>query len=222
MIDIVPAVLPDSFEDLQQSLERIRGASRLVQIDVCDGAFVKARTWPMQPSDREHFAEIIKGEEGLPFWQDFDFEVDLMTHTPERLLPWWIAAGIVRAVIHLESRHDLVQCREAAGDSIELGLAINLTTSPQSIAAHIQSIDYIQVMGIGTIGRQGEPTDERVYHLIEKVKAAFPDVTLQVDGGVNEVSAGRLIDAGADRLVVGSAIMSSDNPKAAIKMFETL
>jgi len=222
MTDIVPAILPESYDDLSTHLIRVRGAAHTVQIDICDGIFVQNRTWPMHPSDRAHFAEIIKGEEGLPYWQDFNFEVDLMVHTPEKFLSWWIAAGITRAVIHLESRHDIHACRDATGGSVELGLGIDLDPQWEKMHSAIAQVDYIQLMGIARLGYQGQSLDERVYPLIRKIKAEFPDVTLQIDGGVNEENAPLLLDSGADRLVVGSAIFGAEDPKEVIHELQSI
>ncbi len=222
MTDIIPAILPDSFEDLTERLGSIAGAARIVQIDLCDGAFNKTTTWPMHPKDREHFLNIVRGEEGLPHWQDFDFEVDLMVHHPERMLSWWIAAGIARAVIHLESLHDFGACRDAAGGSVELGIGIDLDPPWNLINSAITRADYIQVMGIGRLGRQGEPLDERVYDVIPRIKSAFPDVTLQVDGGVTLENCRALLDVGVDRFVVGSSIFSAAEPRAMLLDFQGL
>lgn len=222
MNEIIPAILPHTFDDLAMSLSRLRGAVRLVQIDICDGMFVTSRTWPMNPKDRSHFAEILKGDEGLPYWQDFDFELDLMAHAPEKHLSQWIAAGISRAVIHLESRHSWEDVRSATGDSIELGLAIDLDPPYEKLHAYVPRVDYLQIMGIPRLGRQGTELDERVYALIARVRADYPGVTIQIDGGVTLDNARALLDAGADRLVVGSKIVGSPSPKDALKDFQSV
>jgi ribulose-phosphate 3-epimerase len=222
MTDIIPAVLPTSYDDLVERLGSVKGATTNVQIDICDGAFVPSRTWPLNPSDRAHFAEIVKGDEGLPYWEDFNFEVDLMVHNPEKFLSTWIAAGVTRAVIHQRSHHDWAAIHDAAGETLELGLGIDLSVDIEKIHTYITHVQYLQIMGIAQLGVQGEPLDERVYDLIKKVRAEFPDVTIQIDGGVSLDTAPDLLDAGADRLVVGSKVMFADNPKQALKEFQSL
>lgn len=219
-IEIIPAVIPDSLEHLRQKLVPVRGLAETVQIDVCDGVFVENRSWPMNPGDASSFGKLAKEDEGLPFWEDFSFEVDLMAHHPEKLLPEWVQAGAARAVIHLESRHDFDAVHAATND-IELGLAIDLDPPYERVASYIDRINYIQVMGIGQLGRQGEPPDERVYALIERVRSDFPSVTIQVDGGVNDDTAPRLIKAGATRLVSGSYILNADEPAEAIRTLKS-
>ena len=214
---IIPAILPGSLEELRAKLMRVRGAARTIQIDVCDGFFVTARTWPFHRGEREGFDRMVKGDEGLPFWEDFNFEADLMVQEPEKMLPEWIAAGISRAVIHIESKHDMATCRRNAGDLMELGIALNIETPLARVAEYIPGIDYVQLMGIATIGRQGEPFDERVLARIAELKSLYPGVTIQIDGGVNRMSAPRVAKAGADRLIAGSAILRNEDPKEAVK-----
>ncbi len=222
MTNIIPAILPHTLDDLVMHLGRIRGAAPLVQIDVCDGMFVTSRTWPMNPGDRARFAQIVKGDEGLPYWEDFSFEIDFMVHSPERLIPLWIATGIQRAVIHLESRHDWNAVKDAAGDSVELGLALDLDPPFERLHVAVPRADYVQIMGIPRLGKQGEGLDDRVFGLIEKIRSEFPDVTIQVDGGVSLDNARGLIDSGADRLVVGSHIFNAPDPKDVLMKFERI
>ena len=99
MNEILPTVLEDSYEAVAdrlaalRPLDSARGKPLTVQIDVCDGQFVKHRTWPLNPRDRARFVQIVKGEEGLPHWQDFNFQIDLMVHEPENHISAWLAAG---------------------------------------------------------------------------------------------------------------------------------
>lgn len=219
MHKIIPAILPHTYEELEVGLARLVGGPEYVQIDVCDGLFVTTRTWPLNPPDRAHFSDIIKGDDGLPYWHEFNFEVDLMVHTPEKHVLNWVAAGVSRVVVHLKSRHSWQEFIDAVGDTAEIGLAIDLDPPYDTLALYMPHIEYLQVMGIARLGMQGTVLDQRVFGLIERIKKDFPDVTLQVDGGVTEENARTLRDAGADRLVVGSAIMRAASPRDAYHRF---
>lgn len=222
MNEIIPAILPNTYEELEVGLARLVDGPRYVQIDVCDGVFVPARTWPLNPSDRGHFSDIIKGEIGLPHWEDFNFEVDLMVHNPEKHVLQWVAAGMFRVVFHLESKHNWVEFKDAVGETAEIGLAIDLDPPYEKLAQYIPRVDYVQIMGIAKLGKQGTELDDRVFALIDKVRADFPDVTIQIDGGVTEKNAKALLDRGADRLVVGSAIGRDVFPLEAYRRFTEL
>lgn len=77
-------------------------------------------------------------------------------------------------------------------------------------------------MGIATIGRQGEPFDERVIEKIKSIRAKYPDMVISIDGGVSFDTAPELIEAGATRLVAGSAIFENPNPHGAIQELKSL
>ena len=71
-------------------------------------------------------------------------------------------------------------------------------------------------MGIDHIGFQGQNFDKKVIDKIKTTKAKYPSIPISVDGGVSLETAPELIAAGADRLIVGSAIFDSDNAIAAV------
>jgi len=217
-IEIIPAIIPQSLEGLRQTIGRLRGCgANTIQIDVTDGVFVASRSWPMNRGDMKSFEPLVFGDEGLPYWNEFNFEVDLMVHHPEKFLLQWIQAGVTRAVIHIGSEHNLAECRKIAASDIEIGIAVDLDAEYSDIAPSLEGMSYVQVMGIAELGKQGEPFDERALVLIQKLKKDFPDVTIQVDGGVSDLSAPDLIASGAERLVSGSFILESENPKEALR-----
>ena len=80
MIEIIPAILPKNYEDLKNKIALVRGIVPVVQIDICDGIFVPSKTWPFSTGGAEdyNFHRILNEEEGMPFWEDIDFEFDLM------------------------------------------------------------------------------------------------------------------------------------------------
>jgi ribulose-phosphate 3-epimerase len=77
-------------------------------------------------------------------------------------------------------------------------------------------------MAIARIGYQGEPFDERCISNIMALKEKFVDLIISVDGGVNLETAPRLVDAGAERLVAGSAIFNTDDIIDTIEQFKSL
>ena len=77
-------------------------------------------------------------------------------------------------------------------------------------------------MGIEKIGFQGEPFDERVLDQIKALRKQFPEVTISVDGAVDFDTAPELIEAGANRLVAGSAIFNGPDISGAINEFQNL
>ncbi|MDD5318583.1 MAG: hypothetical protein PHF79_02050 [Candidatus Pacebacteria bacterium] len=224
---ILPAILPSSLWDLTDQLERYRGLVPMVQIDVCDGHFTPKASWPYtkkaagQDGEAGDLEKLMDEEEGLPFWQDFSFEIDLMVSDPETEVEKWIMAGAERIIFHLtkgsieEKKEKFLTLASVLLDrNVEAGLALHLDTKIDDDLALISEIraagevtgvplHVVQVMGITHVGFQSQPFDERVIGKLQALHTAFPDLTLSVDGAVSHENAGDLADAGATRLVVG-------------------
>lgn len=206
MVEIIPAVLPKTFEELEDGLSRLRGISPFVQIDLVG-------------------QNVLAGLEYIPFWEEFDFEADIMLPHPAQEVRQCIDAGASRIVVHAaaegakEALAMLQETRE--GDfAIKAGLALASDAGPEALDDFAGMYDYVQVMGIAHIGRQGEPFDERALAAVEALRAAHPDLLLQVDGAA-ATHVRELVRAGANRLVVGSAIIHVQDPEAAYKALYT-
>lgn len=217
MVEVIPAILVASFEELRANLAKVKGLAKWAQIDVCDGFFVPSRTWPMNPGDSAQFERIVKGAEKLPYRDDFKFDLDLMVHNPEKIIPSWVKAGASRIAIHLAARHDFSACRAAVPPEVELGIGLTADTPLSRLAPLAGQFDYLQLMGIAAVGKQGQPFDERVLGRIREAKQMFPGVPIQIDGSVNAETAPRLVEAGAERLVSGSYILRAEDVKKAIE-----
>lgn len=223
--------MPKSYEDLIDKLSLVSGLVPLVQIDVMDGVFVPNKSWPYIEKNDLNFEAILKEEEGFPLWEEVDFEVDLMVSDPVAVAQEWITVGAKRLILHVESFTDtaaalagIKEIREMlpARDSIlytEIGIALNPSTSNDVLETILPNVDFVQFMGIEKIGFQGQTFDERVPGKISSLRAKHPEVTISVDGSVNEETAPQLIEAGANRLAVGSAIFAADDVQAEIEHF---
>jgi ribulose-phosphate 3-epimerase len=221
-IQIIPAVMPQDYEDLVEHAAMFVGLVPYIQLDIMDGKFVPGVTWPHVPGD-QHFKRIETEEEGMPQWESIDFEVDLMIANPEHWVPRWVLAGARRIIVHVESMRDFELIRESVPvGNIELGLAINTTTPLSAVEPYLDRIDFIQCMGIEKIGFQGQPFDGRVIEHIKTIRARLPEMPISVDGSVNFETAQSLVDAGATRLVSGSAILENDDVGGAIRELQNL
>jgi ribulose-phosphate 3-epimerase len=210
-IEIIPAILPQDFNEIVEKLERIKGLAKTVQIDICDGHFVPSFTWPYKKHD-DNFDRIVHEDEGMPFWENFDFEFDLMINNPEKVVEDWILAGASRIIIHAEAKGDIKKTVEMLRGRAEVGIALNIDTPINTIDLFSDSIQFVQLMGIDKIGFQGQTFDTKVIDNIKSVKSKYPNLSISIDGGVSIDTSHLLKQAGADRLVAGSAIFHSDNP----------
>src|SRR3954470_14008050 len=102
-MEIIPALLPKDFNEIEEKITMIVGLAPIVQIDICDGKFVQSTTWPYKRRD-ENFESIIREERGMPEWEEIDYEFDLMVKDPtEDEARQWLSAGAKRIVFHAES-----------------------------------------------------------------------------------------------------------------------
>lgn len=210
-MEIIPAILPRDFKEIEEKTFLIKDFANMIQVDICDGKFVPNTTWPYKKRD-ESFESIIHEDRGMPLWQDIDYEFDLMIKNPtEDDVRQWLSAGATRIVLHAESSSDLTATLAVLNGLVEIGLALNIQTPLDIIEKYEDKISYIQFMGIRKVGFQGQAFDHQVLEKIKKSKEKYPNLPVQVDGGVSIATAVELKNVGADRLVVGSVLFGSNN-----------
>lgn len=200
MIKIIPAILPKTFDELVSGLERLSGVSPEIQIDLVG-------------------RNVLKDQE-MPHWQEFEFEIDVMLPEPHTELDSILALGPSRIVIHAANQHakealsQLQSLRDGNYPTL-VGIALLPTAEPEVLDEYAGLYDFIQVMGIDEVGAQGRPFNPKAIELVSRLRVLHPQVLIQVDGHAagNEKE---LVAAGAERLIIGSAIVNADNPKAAL------
>ena len=234
MIEVIPAILPKDLDDLRDRMAQVSGLAPMVQIDVCDGKFVSSKSWPYVKGGLEEFERIKAEDEGFPFWDSLDFEIDLMVRHPEEVVDSWVMAGAKRLVIHLESAPNVLKIIEklrgeygTAKDEafgLEIGVGMDIQTPNEDVYEILDMIDedgdsiidFVQFMGIDNVGFQGQEFDDRVLEKISDLRNQYPNIQISVDGGVNFDNAADLISAGATRLISGSAVFESGDIAEAV------
>lgn len=211
-MEIIPAIMPKSFDDITDQAELVHRFVKTIQIDIMDGKLTHPLSWPYFPGQETSFEKVASGEVALPYWKDIDYEADLMVRNPEEDFSDWVNAGFHRIIIHVESTSKFRDIIEEWKGVVEIGAAINIDTENDALFTLIEDgVNFIQFMGIATIGYQGSPFDSRVLEKIASLRKMYPEVIISVDGGVNLETAPLLVKAGANRLVSGSAIFQSGN-----------
>ena len=145
-----------------------------------------------------------------------------MVEKPEDVALSWIAAGASRIIAHIETGEHFKNFIDITKGLVEVGVAINLGTPLENIAPYIDNIDVIQCMGIKRVGFQGEAFDPIVIGTVRELRLRYGGKPISVDGGVNLDNVSALLDSGANRLVVGSAILKSDDVKGTIEQFHNV
>lgn len=212
---VVPALIPKNEEYLKLNLDSISKFTDVVQVDIVDGKFVPDRSWPF--GEDEQISTLESYTESL------SVELDLMIKEPELSLNNWLKLDVDRVVIHLESTKDIESIIKAcAAHNCKLGLSILNTTPLERLTVYMDSIDYVQLMGIREIGAQGQPFDESVLDRVTTLKTTYSDLEISIDGSVNYETLPRLRAAGASRFVAGSAILAAENPAEAYQALSHL
>jgi ribulose-phosphate 3-epimerase len=230
MTEIIPAIMPKNYEDLKNKIAIVRKFVPVVQVDLCDGKYVSGFTWPFQGGGFDlNFTKILNEEEGMPFWEDVEFELDLMVLDAVENFDVYTKLGPKRIIFHLEAVGDLVEFKNFIEgidpyirDAIEFGIAVNPEDDVKKVFSLVNNFDFVQVMGIKQEGVQGEDFDEKCLGHVKTLQEKFPDLVIAVDGAVNMETAPALISAGASRLVIGSAIFGSDDVIGVIEGFKEL
>ena len=225
-MEIIPAILPKNFKEIEEKIGLLQGFSNVVQIDICDGKFVPTTTWPYWKADikpDENFEAILREERGMPEWESINYEFDLMIQNPSADdARKWLSAGAERVILHLESSKDLNPVIDVLNGLVQIGIAINTTTDLEKLKEYSGKIQFIQIMGIRKAGFQRERLESSVPETIKKMKTMFPDLKIQIDGGVTLDNALLLKDAGADVLVSGSAVFVGGDVGEAIEEFRRI
>lgn len=226
MAEIIPAIMPKKWGDIEWSVEQVVGLAKVVQIDIMDGKFVKNVSWPYGADDAASYTKILGEEQGMPLWEEIDYELDLMIADVGAEFDNLMKLAPKRIVLHIEAMPEMKAFLENMEpyfrEHVEWGVAINTTTDIAAIADIIPLVSFVQCMGIEKIGYQGQPFDKRVLNQIDRLRKEYPALTISVDGGVNHETAPLLIDAGADRLVIGSAVFKSADIRETMLEFKSL
>ncbi|MEY2665424.1 MAG: hypothetical protein RLZZ480_529 [Candidatus Parcubacteria bacterium] len=206
-IPIVPAIIPKSESEVVSFTKSLTFSHEL-HLDVVDGVFVPTVSWPYHPSGEE---VAVK-----PHTDKFTLEVDLMVADPISAARRWVKAGADMLVFHIETV-DVTSFIDFVTHTrkVSIGVSFHGDTPVEALLPYLPYADYVQVMGIHAIGSQGQPFSEATFEKISWLRREVPQLPISVDGSVNKDSIGRLVKAGVDRLIVGSAIVKQGDPEVA-------
>ena len=166
-----------------------------VQLDIMDGRFVGNQTYG---------AEIIRSvDTALPL------DVHLMVADPDTHVGSFLAAGVAHVTFHAEAVPDTARRKvllaAIRNGGATAGIALNPRTPVSAIDDVVDEVEVVLCMTVEP-GKGGQAFIDSVLPKIESLRRARPGLSLQVDGGVNEETAARCLAAGADNLVIGSAL----------------
>ena len=200
---LAPSILAADFKDLGRDIEDTVGAGAdYIHIDVMDGNFVPSISFGMP---------VIKSIRNST---DRFFDVHLMVTDPERYIKDFADCGADGITIHTEACRDVenaVKTIRKAG--IKVGISLNPGTSLSCLDYLLDEVDMVLLMTVNPgFGGQKyiESSTRKIRALRDRCIAEKRDLDIEVDGGITRDTIGTVLDAGANIIVMGSAIFRGD------------
>ena len=204
---ISPSMLASDYANLEAELKKCESAE-LIHLDVMDGHFVP---------NISIGAPVIKAMKRVC---SVPFDVHLMISDPLKYIEDFADAGADIITFHTECESNI---NETINKILECGckaaLAVKPATPVEAVYPYIDKLSMVLVMTVEP-GFGGQSFMENMMPKIERLRADFPDIDIQVDGGVNAETIKTCARAGANVFVTGSAVFKSENPQETIALLK--
>nr|WP_315103983.1 ribulose-phosphate 3-epimerase [uncultured Catonella sp.] len=206
-----PSILAADFGRIYEQIKITEeNGAKYLHLDVMDGSFVPSISFgmPVIKSLRKCSSQI--------------FDVHLMIENPERYLEDFKAAGADIITVHVEATKHLHRTITAIKElGLKAGVSLNPATPLSAIDWVLSELDMVLIMSVNP-GFGGQKFIPFTLDKIRRLRDIAPDIDIEVDGGVNKDNIGKLIRAGANILVAGTAVFGTDIAKNTKQMIERM
>ena len=204
MIEIIPAINADNFEEIKRKIKLIEPHTDWVHIDVADGTFTKNTIW-------HNATDLALLDTKL------NIGVHLMINNVERRIDDWLVSGIKRITFHIEGSKDpgfvINRCKEAG---IDAAISIGPDESIIKAMEYKNKVNVFQILGVRP-GLPGQKLEKNTFDRIREVRNFCGSCIIEVDGGMNKETIPRAVEAGANRMAAASAIFNGEDVGKNIK-----
>ena len=205
---IAPSMLAADFLHLEKDVRMVNEYADLFHLDIMDGTFV--------PNISFGFPIV----EAIASIAERPLDVHLMIVNPENYVDRFAKVGADMLSFHLNATENPAQVlTDIHEKGMKAGLVINPDIPVESLFPYLHLCDFVLLMSVFA-GFGGQKFIESTYDRIRTLKAEIDrlglDVKIEIDGGVCPDNAMKLIEAGAEILVAGSAVFKAENPAEVI------
>lgn len=200
---IIPAIIARNQEELIKRIKKVKKNSKYIQLDFMDGKFVPNKSLDFKFK--------------LPKWQKY--EAHLMINNPEN----WIQENYKKMhliIFHAESLKNSLSIvrtiRLIKSKKRKVGIAINPKTPLSRIKPYLDDVDLVLILTVKP-GKYGSEFLKSPLRKVRELRKKYPELEIEVDGGITNKTISKVNESGANRFVVGSFLQRRKDSKKAIE-----